>query len=34
MKDEDLKIMCCFCGQKSTFNTAIEITIACDKKTK
>ena len=34
MENGDLEVLCCFCGQDSTFNKAIEITIECDKKTK
>ena len=32
MENADLEVLCCFCGQDSTFNKAIEITIECDKK--
>ena len=34
MENGDLKVVCCFCGQGSTFNKAIEITLECDKKAK
>ena len=34
MESGDLEVLCCFCGQDSTFSTAIEITIECDKETK
>ncbi|MDO7174192.1 hypothetical protein [Mariniflexile sp. AS56] len=34
MKNGDLEVLCCFCGQDSTLSKAIEITIECNKKTK
>ncbi len=34
MENGELEVVCCLCGESSTYNKSIEITIECDKETK